>query len=124
MKDLMTKFSSFGTLGSFVLFCFLVPDALWAQDQGGAMQSLIGIALMVLIFFVFIIWPQSRKAKKHQELLKALEKGDEVVTQSGLYGKIHGMTERVITLEVAPNVRIRVERQSIAGRQAEEKMAS
>lgn len=104
---------------------FVSGAPLWAQSAGseGLMNGL-GIVLMIVIFFVFIIWPQSRKAKKHQQLLSSLEKGDEVVTQSGLHGKIYGLTDQVITLEVAPNVRIRMDRQSVAIKQGEEKKAS
>ncbi len=76
----------------------------------------IGLLLMVAVFFFLIILPQSRKAKKHAQFIAALEKGDAVVTNSGLYGKIYGLTDKVITLEIAPNVRIRVDRQSIAGK--------
>jgi len=77
-------------------------------------SPLIGILLRLAVFFFLIILPQSRKAKKHSRFLADLQKGDSVLTQSGIYGTIYGIAERVITLEVAPNVRIRVDRQSIS----------
>lgn len=103
------------------LMAVLSTDSLLAQDApagggAGGGGGLIGIVLMFAVFFLLIIWPQSRKAKKHAQFLSSLEKGDEIVTQSGIHGKIHGLTDRVITLEIAPNVRIRMERQSVAGK--------
>lgn len=79
-------------------------------------MPIIGMVLMIAVFFFLVIWPQSRKAKKHAEFLSKLEKGDSVVTQGGLYGRISGITDKVITLEIANKVLIRVDRQSIAGK--------
>ena len=81
---------------------------------GGDFSPLLGIVLMLAVFFFLIILPQSRKAKKHQQFLSGLKKGDQVLTQTGLYGKIYGIADKVITLEISPNVRIRIDRQSIA----------
>ncbi len=95
---------------------------------GGVFGQGIGLLLIFAIFFLLIIWPQHRKAKKHAALLAGLEKGDEVVTNSGIFGKVVGLADRVVTLEIAPNVKIRVDRQSIAskdsGTTAEPKAAS
>lgn len=108
-------------LYSTVMFSLGVSGLL-AQEQAPAAEApnafspLIGIVLMLAVFFFLIILPQSRKAKKQAQFLSNLEKGDEVVTVSGLYGKIHGLTERIVTLEIAPNVRIRVDRNSIASK--------
>ena len=76
---------------------------------------MIGILLMLAVFFFLVIWPQSRKAKKQAEFLSKLQKGDAVVTMGGLYGRISGLTEKVVTLEVSNKVLVRVDRQSIAG---------
>lgn len=100
------------------------PLALFAQaGQGGMMELLLPLILMFGVFFFLVILPQSRKQKKHQELLKSLQKGDEVVTQSGMYGKIYGLADNVVTLEVSQNCRIRVDRQSIASKATEAKAA-
>lgn len=79
-------------------------------------SPLVGVVLMLAVFFFFIILPQSRRAKKQAEFLNGLQKGDAVVTQSGLFGKIVGIADKVVTLEIAPNVKVRVERQAIAGK--------
>jgi len=70
---------------------------------------------MFAVFFFLIILPQGRKAKKHAQYLSQLKKGDAVVTQGGLYGRIVGLTEKVASLEVASKVSIRVDRTSIVG---------
>ncbi len=99
--------------------CFLlISSGLLAQDAAAVKPQsdwspLVGIVLMLGVFFFFIILPQSRKAKKHAEFLNSLQKGDAVVTQAGLYGKIAGIAEKVVTLEIAPNVRVRIDRQTI-----------
>ena len=88
-------------------------------SAGGSKETyspLIGILLMLAVFFFLIILPQSRKSKKHGQFLSDLQKGDSVITQSGIYGTIYGLAEKVVTLEIAPNIRIRMDRQTIAGK--------
>jgi preprotein translocase subunit YajC len=85
---------------------------------GGDMNTLMGFLPMVLILAVFyflLIRPQQKKAKEHRELLQNLKRGDAVITQGGLYGKIANLSDQVVTLEVADKVRVRVSRGSIAG---------
>ncbi|MCB1197475.1 MAG: preprotein translocase subunit YajC [Deltaproteobacteria bacterium] len=99
----------------------------WAQEAtaptgGSPLSSLILIGGMFFIFYVLLIMPQKKHEKKRQEMINSLEKGDEVVTQAGIYGKVVGVAEKVITLEVSPNVKIKISRQAIAGF-AEEKAA-
>ncbi len=64
--------------------------------------------------YFMVIRPQQKKAKEHQELLNKLKKNDEVMTSGGIYGKVVDLKETVVTLEVAPNVRIRVHRPQIS----------
>jgi preprotein translocase subunit YajC len=64
------------------------------------------------MYFV-MIRPQQKQAKAHRDLLSGLKKGDEVVTQGGVLGKIHLVSEQTVTLEVANGVRIRVLKRSI-----------
>ncbi len=85
---------------------------------GGGSQGLasfLPLILMFVVFYFLLIWPQQKKAKAHKALLSNLKKGDEVVTASGIYGTITGITESVVTLEIAEKVRIKVSRSSIAG---------
>ena len=70
---------------------------------------------MFAIFYFLIIRPQKRKEKEQKERLNKLQKGDEVITHSGLYGRIAGITDDIVTLEVASQIKIRVTKSSVAG---------
>jgi len=79
------------------------------------MASFLPLILMFVVFYFLLIWPQQKKSKAHRQLLSNLKKGDEVVTSSGIYGTITGITDTVVTLEIAEKVRIKVSRSSVAG---------
>jgi len=84
--------------------------------QGGSgWQTFIPIILMFAIFYFLLIRPQQKKAKEHRALLSAIKKGDKVVSNGGLHGVVTGITDDVVTMEIAPKVRVKVSRGSIAG---------
>lgn len=89
------------------------------EGPGGAVGcgygQLVPILLMFLIIYFLLIRPQQKQAKQHQQLLAGLKKGDEVVTQGGLVGRIHAVTDRIVTLEVARDVRVRVLKGQVSG---------
>jgi preprotein translocase subunit YajC len=100
-----------------------------AQQGGSGGGSLLGspIVMMVLMFgvvYFMMIRPQQKKASQHQEWLKGLKKGDEVVTQGGIIGRISGLTDQVVFLELQDKVRVRVLRTSITGKPPEVKRAA
>ncbi|MBI4040642.1 MAG: preprotein translocase subunit YajC [Deltaproteobacteria bacterium] len=91
----------------------------WAQTKapfsgGGLFDLLVPFAAMFLIFYFLLIRPQQKRTKEHQNFLKNLQRGDDVVTASGLHGKIHGLTDHVVTLEIAPECQIKIDRIQIA----------
>ena len=90
----------------------------WAQAaQGGAPPALVNflpLALVVAVFYFLLFRPQQQKAKEHKAMLADLKRNDDVITSGGLFGKIMALTDKVVTLEIAPNVRVRVDRQQIA----------
>ncbi|WP_395835041.1 preprotein translocase subunit YajC [Cystobacter fuscus] len=88
-----------------------------AGGPSGMMNIVFIIGLFAIMYFV-MIRPQQKQLKKHQELISSLKKGDEVVTQGGLIGRIQNVLEREVTLEVASGTRIRVLKTSVAGRYA------
>ena len=92
----------------------LAQAAQQGQQPFGGM--LIPMVAIFGIFYFLVIRPQSKKAKEHQQMLTELKKGDEVVTQGGIIGKISGMTDKELTLQVQEGVRIRVTRASVQGR--------
>lgn len=90
-----------------------------AQAAGGDPKGmLIMVAALAAIMYFVMIRPQTKQMKAHRELIAGLKKGDEVITQGGLLGKIHLVSERTLTLEIASGVRIRVLKTSIAAKGA------
>jgi preprotein translocase subunit YajC len=94
-------------------------DLAYAQMGGanGAPSALISFAPLILVFFVFyllLIRPQQKKVKEHKAMLGQLKKNDEVMTSGGIYGKVVALTDSIVTLEVAPNVRVRINRPQIS----------
>ena len=76
---------------------------------------LVIFGLMLAVMYFVMILPQQRQLKQHRAMLAALKKDDEVITQGGMLGKIYAITDRLITLEVSPGVRIRILKSSIQG---------
>jgi preprotein translocase subunit YajC len=94
-------------------------DIAYAQTVpgiGGPSQliSFLPLVLVFIIFYFLLIRPQQKKAKEHQQMLSKLKKNDEVMTSGGIYGKVINLADNVVTLEVAPNVRVRVHRPQIS----------
>ena len=81
------------------------------------MAQLVPILLMFVVFYFLLIRPQQKKAREHQDMLANLKRGDEIVTSGGMLGKITGLDDRMVTLEVAEKIRLRVLRSHIAGKQ-------
>jgi preprotein translocase subunit YajC len=87
-----------------------------AAPGGGLLATpLVPIMLMLGVMWFFLIRPQQKKQKEHREMLVNLKKGDRVITSGGLYGRITGLTEATLTLEIADKVRVKVSRAHIAG---------
>ena len=81
---------------------------------GGLGGVLIPFMLMFLVLYLLMIRPQQRRAKEHQKMLDNLKKGDDVVTSGGIHGKVTGLADTVVTLEVADKVRLKVSRSHIS----------
>jgi len=86
---------------------------------GGGITQLLPLILMFLVFYFLLIRPQQKRTKEHREMLANLKRGDEIVTSGGVLGRITGLTERYVTLEVAEKIRLRVLRSHIMGKQAD-----
>ena len=81
--------------------------------QGGSMMTFLPLILLFGVFYFLLIRPQQKRAKQHKTFMESLKKGDTVVTSGGLYGKITGITDQTITLEIAEKVRVRVSKSSV-----------
>ena len=90
----------------------------YAQAAGGALgggdtlMGMLPIILMFVILYFLMIRPQMKKAKEHRTMLDALQKGDEVVAV-GILGRIEKIADNYVSLEVAPNTTIQVQKQAI-----------
>ena len=85
-----------------------------AAPQGSGIGSLIMMIVMFGILWFLMIRPQMKRAKGHKAMVEALAKGDEVVTQGGIAGRISELGDTYVHLEVADNVTILVQRPSVA----------
>ena len=84
------------------------------EGQGSSLVTFVPLILMFAIFYFLLIRPQQKKAKQHKELLGALKKGDQIISSGGLHGVVTGLTDDVVTIEVAPKVRVKISRGSIS----------
>jgi preprotein translocase subunit YajC len=89
----------------------------WAQGIGGAagggMESIFLIVAMFAVLYFLMIRPQMKRAKEHKTMVDALQKGDEVVTAGGVLGRISKVGDAHLTLEIAPNVEVQVQRAAV-----------
>jgi len=94
---------------------FFIASA-YAQDaaQPGGLMSFLPLIIIFIIFYFLLIRPQMKRAKEHKKLVSELATGDEVVTNGGLLGRITKVGESFITVELADNVQIKVQRHAIA----------
>ena len=104
-------------------------DIAYAQAAPGAggpgpLVTILPFILIFVIMYFMVIRPQQKKSREHQDMLRKLKRNDEVMTSGGIYGKVIDLKETVVTVEVAPNVRIRVHRPQIAAVLTAEKAAT
>ena len=91
----------------------------FAQATGGAgagdagMLSFLPIILMFVVLYIFMIRPQMKRAKEQKAMIDALEKGNEVITAGGVVGKITKISDAYLTLEIAPETEITVQRGAV-----------
>lgn len=80
---------------------------------GSLVSTLIMFGAIFAIFYFMIIRPQQKKAKEREKLLSNLEKGDKIVTSGGVHATIIGLEEKTALIEIAPNVKVKIERSAI-----------
>jgi preprotein translocase subunit YajC len=92
----------------------LIPFAHAAAPAPEAgMLSFLPMIIILIVFWFLMIRPQMKKAKEHQNLLAGLQKGDEVVTNGGVLGKVVQVQEQLLTLEIARGVEIQVQKHAV-----------
>lgn len=114
-----SKFSNgikFCTLALPVLFtadAWATNGAAPAAPTADPLASMILPIGLIVLFYFFLIRPQSKRHKQHKEMVAALQKGEEIVTTGGLLGKITRVGENFITLEISKDVSIHVQKNSV-----------
>ncbi len=94
----------------------LIAMAPQGGDGGGSLIStLIMFGAIFAIFYFMIIRPQQKRAKEREKLLSNIEKGDKIVTSGGVHATIVGIEDKTVLIEIAPNVKIKVDRSAIGG---------
>jgi preprotein translocase subunit YajC len=86
--------------------------------QPSIFEMLMPFVFIFAIFYFLILRPQTKRMKEQDAMLKKLQKGDAIVTNSGLLGVIDAINESIVTLEVSPQIKIKMLRKQIAGLQA------
>jgi preprotein translocase subunit YajC len=106
-----------------MLMHLLFATAQAQEASGGAggaaapnpLASFLPFVIIFFIFYFLMIRPQKKKLMEEESMLTALKKGDEIFTKSGLLGTIHGVTDKIITLEVSDGVKLKVLRSQVGG---------
>ena len=83
-------------------------------DVASSLSGMLPLVLMFVVLYFVMIRPQMKRQKEHKAMVEALSRGDEVVTAGGLAGKVTQVEEAYISLEIAPNVSVQVQRNAVA----------
>ena len=99
---------------------FLTENIAYAMGPGGAggeggggFSTFIPLILMFVIFYFLLIRPQQKKTKEHRQMVSSLKKGDRIITSGGLHGRITGLSDATLTVEIADKVRVKVARGNV-----------
>jgi preprotein translocase subunit YajC len=80
------------------------------QQQNSMLGMFLPLIMIIVVFYFFMIRPQMKRQKETQKFRDALQKGDKVVTTGGIYGRIEEIKDQIIFLEVAPNIKLKVDK--------------
>lgn len=103
-------------------FTFASSAVLLAQEgnrQGGGLTAFLPLVVLLGVFWFLIMRPQQRRAKEHRALLSAVKQGDRIVAAGGIVGTVRRVDDDTISLQVADNVVIKVDRGSVTKRLTE-----
>ena len=99
----------------------VLESVAWAQSAGGGgggvsgtLMSLVPFVLIFVLFYFLLILPQQKKQKQQKGMLEALKKGDKVITSSGIWGTVTNMGKDTVTLQIADNTKLKIQREYIA----------
>lgn len=93
------------------VFAFMPPQG--GGDSSQLVSTLVMFGGMIAVFYFFIIRPQSKRQKEAQKMLESLKQGDKVVLSSGIHGSVTAVEDKVATVQIADNVKIRVDKTAV-----------
>jgi len=95
---------------------FFISDAMAAgpEAQSAGIESFIPLIIIFIIFYFLLIRPQSKRAKEHKNMVSGLAKGDEIATNGGLLGKIIEIDDNFMTIEIAKDTQVQVQRNAVS----------
>jgi preprotein translocase subunit YajC len=85
-----------------------------AADPTGGLMQLLPIILMFVVLWFLMVRPQMKRAKEHKAMVQALAKGDEVITQGGIAGRVTAVEDDFVRVEIAKGVEVTVQKPTIA----------
>ena len=92
-----------------------IQGILLQAQPGGSSSTLIILGMMILVFWLFMIRPQAKKAKEQKQFINNLQKGDKIVTIAGIHGTVNKVNEDVtLSLEVSPGSYIKIEKSAMS----------
>lgn len=100
------------------MYSFLISEAYaQAAPAGGQAPSFgffVPLLLVFVIFYFLMIRPQQKQQKERLKMISEIKKGDAIITTAGIYGKVVGVADRILTIEIADNVKVKMDREAIA----------
>ncbi len=98
----------------FISDAMAAAPAAQAQDVFGGIGQILPLILIFVVFYFLLIRPQTKRAKEHKKLISELAKGDEIVTNGGLLGRITQVGDNFVQVKVSDNVEVKIQKQAIA----------
>jgi preprotein translocase subunit YajC len=95
---------------SYLFFAFSNPSG----EGGGSFTMLIPLIAIFVIFYFVLLRPQQKKQKQHQKMVSELSRGDMVITNGGLYGKVFDVKEHIIVLKLTDDVKVELVKNAVA----------
>ena len=99
---------------SFFISDAMAEGAAAAGQTDGGLLSMLPLLLIMVLFYFMLIRPQTKRAKEHKNMVGALSKGDELVTNGGLLGRVREVGDSFLTVEIAKGIEVKVQKQSVA----------
>ena len=98
---------------SYLMFAFSNPSG-GANGGGSLLVNLLPIVAIFIIFYFILIRPQQKKQKEHRNMVSELKRGDKIVTNGGLYGKVVDVKEHVIVMKISDDIKVELVKTAVA----------